>query len=86
MLMMKPIRRFVRDVQNGNVGQIRLRAFRDQGQWFFEPSQKQMQMQNKWEKVHYTEADFARDRQEEIEVQNGPSSPHRDNRRARIHG
>jgi hypothetical protein len=32
-------------------------------------------MQDKWEKAHYSERDFARDRQEEINVPNRPSSP-----------
>jgi len=32
-------------------------------------------MQSKWEKAHYTQADFARDRQEEIEIRNSPLSP-----------
>jgi hypothetical protein len=53
--------------------QTRLRAYRSQGEWYFEPPQKYMQ--NKWEKVHYTESDFVRDRPEEIEVRNSPSSP-----------
>jgi hypothetical protein len=48
-------------------------AYRDQGQWYFTPPQ--WQMQDKWEKAHYTEADFARDRRDEIEVRNSPSSP-----------
>jgi len=53
--------------------ETRLIAYRDQGQWYFKPPQRQMQ--EKWEKAHYTEADFRRDRQEEIEVRNSPSSP-----------
>jgi hypothetical protein len=48
-------------------------AYRDQGQWYFVPPQKNMQ--DKWEKVHYIDTDFARDRQEEIEIRNSPSSP-----------
>jgi len=32
-------------------------------------------MQDKWERVHYTETDFARDRQDEFEIRNSPSSP-----------
>ena len=32
-------------------------------------------MQDKWEKAHYTEADFVRDRQEEIEIRNSRLSP-----------
>ena len=32
-------------------------------------------MQDEWEKAHYTEAYFGRDRQEEIEVRNSPSAP-----------
>jgi hypothetical protein len=32
-------------------------------------------MQDKWEKAHYTEADFVRDRKDEIKVRNSPSSP-----------
>lgn len=53
--------------------QTRVTAYRDHGQWYFEPPQRYMQ--DKWEKTHYTEADFLRDRQEEIEVRNNPSSP-----------
>jgi len=48
-------------------------AYRDQGQWYFRPPQERMQ--DKWEKTHYTEKDFARDRQEEIDIPNRPSSP-----------
>jgi hypothetical protein len=48
-------------------------AYRDQGQWYFIPPQEHMQ--DKWEKAHYSERDFARDRQEEINVPNRPSSP-----------
>lgn len=48
-------------------------AYRDKGQWYFTPPQ--WDMQDKWEKVHYTEADFARDYGDEIEVRNNPSSP-----------
>ena len=50
-----------------------MRAYRDQGQWYFIPPQRSMQDQ--WEKIHYTEADFARDRRDEIEIRNSPSSP-----------
>lgn len=53
--------------------QTRVIAYRDRAQWYFEPPQRMMQ--DKWEKGHYTEADYARDRQEEIEVRNSPSSP-----------
>lgn len=55
--------------------QTQVIAYRDQGQWYFIPPQQNMRMQSKWEKVHYTQADFARDRQEEIEIRNSPSSP-----------
>lgn len=55
--------------------QTQVIAYRDQGQWYFIPPQSSMQMQSKWEKVHYTQADFARDRQEEIKIRNSPSSP-----------
>ncbi len=48
-------------------------AYRDHGQWYFIPPQ--WSMQHKWEKVHYTKADYARDRHDEIEVRNNPSSP-----------
>ena len=53
--------------------QTRLIAYRDQGQWYFIPPQRMMQ--DRWEKVHYREADFVRDRQEEIEIRNNPSCP-----------
>jgi hypothetical protein len=48
-------------------------AYRDQGQWYFIPPQRGMR--DKWEKAHYTQADFVRDHQEEIEIQNSPLSP-----------
>jgi hypothetical protein len=50
-----------------------MRAYRDQGQWYFIPPQRAME--DKWEKTHYTEADFARDRRDEIDIRNSPSSP-----------
>jgi hypothetical protein len=50
-----------------------MRAYRDQGQWYFIPPQ--WAMQDKWEKIHYTEADFARDRRDEIDIRNSFSSP-----------
>jgi hypothetical protein len=53
--------------------ETQVKAYRDRGQWYFIPPQRRMQ--DKWEKAHYTEADFMRDRQEEIEVRNSPSSP-----------
>ncbi|MGB9491504.1 MAG: hypothetical protein WCA92_13660 [Terriglobales bacterium] len=53
--------------------QTKVVAYRHQGQWYFTPPQQTMQ--DKWEKVHYTEADFVRDRKEEIEIRNSPSSP-----------
>jgi hypothetical protein len=53
--------------------ETQVRAYRDQGQWYFVPPQENMQ--DKWEKVHYTDTDFARDRQEEIEIRNSLSSP-----------
>lgn len=53
--------------------ETQMRAYRSQGQWYFIPPQRAMQ--EKWEKVHYTEADFARDRRDEIEVPNPPSAP-----------
>ncbi len=53
--------------------QTQVIGYRDQGQWYFIPPQQHMQA--KWEKIHYTEADFARDRQEEIDIRNSPSSP-----------
>jgi hypothetical protein len=55
------------------VEETQVRAYRYQGQWFFIPPQ--WAMQEKWEKAHYTEADFVRDRQEEVEIRNDPSSP-----------
>src|ERR1700721_919305 len=53
--------------------ETKLIAYREQGKWYFKPPQQQMQ--NQWEKTHYTETDFRRDRKEEIEVQNSPASP-----------
>jgi len=53
--------------------QTQVIAYRHKGQWYFTPPQHTMQ--DKWERVHYTEADFVRDRQEEIEILNSPSSP-----------
>jgi hypothetical protein len=53
--------------------QTELIAYRDQGQWYFVPPQGRMQ--DKWEKVHYTKADFAKDRRAEVDVRNNPSSP-----------
>ena len=50
-----------------------MRAYRDQGQWYFIPPQQAMQ--HKWESIHYTDADFARDRRDEIDIRNSPSSP-----------
>jgi hypothetical protein len=32
-------------------------------------------MQEKWKKIHYTEADFALDRRDEIDIRNSPTSP-----------
>jgi hypothetical protein len=55
------------------VEQTQVIAYRDQSQWYFIPPQ--WRMQAKWEKVHYAEEDFARDRHDEIEVRNSPSSP-----------
>lgn len=53
--------------------QTKVVAYLDQGQWYFIPPQSNMQ--DRWEKAHFTKADFARDRPEEIEVWNSPSSP-----------
>jgi len=53
--------------------QTQVVAYRDNGQWYFIPPQQHMQ--EKWEKIHYTEADFARDYRQELEVRNSPSSP-----------
>ena len=53
--------------------ETQMRAYRDHSQWYFIPPQQQMQ--EKWEKIHYTEADFALDRRDEIEIPNPPSSP-----------
>jgi hypothetical protein len=53
--------------------QMQVVAYRDQGQWYFIPPQQNMEHQ--WERAHYTQADFARDRQEEIEIRNSPLSP-----------
>jgi hypothetical protein len=50
-----------------------LRAYRDNGQWYFVAPQ--WAMQDKWEKVHYTEADFVRDRRGEMDIRNYPNSP-----------
>lgn len=57
------------------VEETQIRAYRDHGQWYFIPPQQAMQMQYRWEKIHYTEADFARDRRDEIDIRNSPSSP-----------
>jgi hypothetical protein len=48
-------------------------AYRDQGRWYFTPPQEHMQ--EKWEQTHYTDKEFARDRREEIDIPNPPSSP-----------
>jgi hypothetical protein len=48
-------------------------AYRDRGQWYFIPPQQSMQ--SKWEKIHFTQADLLRDRREEVEIGNRPSSP-----------
>ena len=53
--------------------QTRIIAYRDQGQWYFIPAQRDMQ--RKWQKAHYTDTDFARDLKDEIEVQNNPAAP-----------
>ena len=53
--------------------ETQLRAYRYQGQWYFVPPQRTMQ--DKWEQVHYTEADYTRDRRDEIDIRNSPSSP-----------
>ncbi|MCU1249483.1 MAG: hypothetical protein JWQ49_2512 [Edaphobacter sp.] len=53
--------------------QTQVTAYRDRGQWYFIPPQRNMQ--DKWEKAHYTDADFVRDRQEEIEIRNSRQSP-----------
>jgi hypothetical protein len=53
--------------------ETQVRAYRNQGQWYFMPPQRGMQ--DKWEKAHYTEADFVRDRRDEIDIPNPPSSP-----------
>jgi hypothetical protein len=50
-----------------------IHAYRAQGQWYFIPPQRFMQ--EKWEKIHYTEDDFARDYRGEIDIRNSPSSP-----------
>ena len=50
-----------------------MRAYRDQGKWYFIPPQQAMQ--SKWESIHYIDADFARDRRDEIDIRNFPSSP-----------
>jgi hypothetical protein len=55
------------------VEETQIKAYRDQGQWYFIPPQRAMQ--DKWEKVHYTETDFARDRRDEIDIPNPPSTP-----------
>ena len=53
--------------------EAQIHAYRDNGQWYFVPPQRAMQ--DKWEKIHYTEADYARDRGNEIEIRNSPVSP-----------
>lgn len=53
--------------------ETQMRAYRAQGQWYFIPPQRAMQ--GKWESIHYTEADFARDRRDEIDIRNSASSP-----------
>jgi hypothetical protein len=58
------------------VEQTELIAYRDQGQWYFIPPQLRLgPMQEKWEKAHYTEADFAKDRRTEVDIRNDPKSP-----------
>ncbi len=54
-------------------GQMQVVAYRDQGQWYFVPPQQHME--HLWERAHYKKRDFARDRPEEIEIRNSPSSP-----------
>jgi len=53
--------------------ETQIRAYRHQGQWYFIPPQRAMQ--DKWEKIHYVEADFGRDRRDEIDIRNSSSSP-----------
>jgi hypothetical protein len=55
------------------VEETQIRAYRDQSQWYFIPPQQSMQ--DKWEKIHYTEADFSRDHRDEIVIRNSASSP-----------
>jgi hypothetical protein len=53
--------------------ETQVNAYRYQGQWYFIPPQ--WAMQDKWEQAHYTEADYARDYRDEIDIRNSPSSP-----------
>jgi hypothetical protein len=53
--------------------ETQFKAYRDQGTWYFIPPQRGMQ--DKWEQAHYTEADFIRDRRDEIDVRNPALTP-----------
>jgi hypothetical protein len=46
-------------------------AYRDRGEWYFSPPN----YDSNWLKTHLTEADFAVDRADEIEIEDSPASP-----------
>jgi hypothetical protein len=51
--------------------QTQVVAYRDNGQWYFTPPN----YDDMWEKIKYSDADFAADRASEIDVVNTPQSP-----------
>jgi hypothetical protein len=51
--------------------QTQIVAYRDNGQWYFTPPN----YDDMWEKIKYSEADFAADRASEIHVVNNPQCP-----------
>ncbi len=48
-------------------------AYRDSGQWRFEPPQANMTKE--WERVHFREADFAEDQRNKFKAENSRESP-----------
>src|SRR6266436_5524000 len=51
--------------------QSKVTAYRDKGEWYFSPPN----YDRYWLKTHLTEADFAIDRADEIEIEDSPASP-----------
>jgi len=51
--------------------QSKVTAYRDKGEWYFSPPN----YDSYWLKTHLTEADFAIDRADEIEIEDSPASP-----------